>query len=304
MTGVEEVTTEKRLLKKAIDLFTFLGRAQQLQAKPVRTVDQYEKVIWLGALPSHPALESAHRTAAPEADSPILTVRRVPRIDPPSPASELQKWLETEIDDPGKDPSLRAAIYVEQPRAPGSSEEDDTKVHRLELVDAPEIVGLFDPWFADWRLWAEREQRDKVVRDIYKELFGVHLASTDHSEEFELVLGVGCLSWLPDGHVQVRRHVATVPIAVGFDESTGDLTVAQVAAPESVSIEVDMLDPSLIASPAGIDEIRQLAAEYDGHVLDKAGAGDICRRLVHRLDADAEYDDETPSTTMTPLIPP
>ena len=126
------------------------------------------------------------------------------------------------------------------------------------------------------------------------------MASTDHSEEFELVLGIGCLSWLPDEHVQVRRHVATAPVAIGFDESTGELKITQVSGPESVSIEVDMLDPSLIASPAGIDEIRQLAAEYEGHLLDRVGAGDICRRLVHRLDADAEYDDdslEPPSTT-------
>ncbi len=292
MTGVEEEAADKQLLKKAIDLFTFLGSAQQLLAKPMRTIDQYEKVLWLGGLPSHPAIDSAHRTAAPDADSPILTIQRVPRLDPPPPPEALRKWLEQGIDDPAHEPSLREAIYVEEPRAEGSSDEDDADVHRLELADAPDVVDLFNSWVAGWRLWAEREQRDRAVRDIYKELFGVHLASTDHSEEFELVLGIGCLSWLPDEHVQVRRHVATAPVAIGFDESTGELKITQVSAPESMSIEVDMLDPSLIASPAGIDEIRQLAAEYEGHVLDKVGAGDICRRLVHRLDADAEYDED------------
>ena len=52
-----------------------------------------------------------------------------------------------------------------------------------------------------------------------------------------------------------------------------------------------MLDPALISTPAKIDEIRQMAAEYDGHVLDASAIGDICRRLIHRLDPDAEYDD-------------
>lgn len=50
VTGVEEVAADNRLLKKAIDLFAFLGHAQQLRAEPVRTTDQYEKVIWLDAL--------------------------------------------------------------------------------------------------------------------------------------------------------------------------------------------------------------------------------------------------------------
>lgn len=299
MTGVEQESADKLLLKKAIDLFTFLGQAQQLLAKPARTTDQYEKVMWLGSLPDHAAIASAHRSAVLESDSPIMTVKRVPKIDPPAPPETLRKWLQSDIDDPGREPSLREAIYLDAPR-PDRSSDDDIEVHRLELADAPEIVDQFARWVADWRLWAEREQRDKAVRDVYKELFGIHLASTDHSEEFELVLGVGCLSWLPDQHVQVRRHVATAPIAVAFDESTGELKITQVSAPESMSIEVDMLDPSLIASPAGIDEIRQLAADYEGHPLDKVGAGDICRRLVHRLDADAEYDDDAldpPATT-------
>jgi len=292
VTGVDEQTEDNRLLKKAIDLFTYLGSAQQLLAKPVRTTDQYEKVMWLAALPSHPAIDSAHLAASPDDAAPILTVQRVPRIDPPTPPETLGKWLEAAVDDPGSEPSLRQAIYVEEPRAEGASEEDDATVHRLELADAPDVAASFEGWLADWRLWADREKHDRAVRDVYKDLFGIHLASTDHSEEFELVLGIGCLSWLPDEHVQVRRHVATAPIAIGFDESTGELKINQVSAPEAVSIEVDMLDPSLIASPAGIDEIRQLAAEYEGHLLDKVGAGDICRRLVHRLDADAEYDDD------------
>jgi hypothetical protein len=112
-------------------------------------------------------------------------------------------------------------------------------------------------------------------------------------------VGVGCLSWRPDDHDQVLRHVATAPIAIEFDENSGTLTVARGSSPEPVSIELDMLDPALISTPAKIDEISQMAAEYDGHVLDPSAIGDICRRLIHRLDPDAEYDDEvaTPAGT-------
>ncbi|MCW2685340.1 MAG: IstB-like binding protein [Mycobacterium sp.] len=60
-----------------------------------------------------------------------------------------------------------------------------------------------------------------------------------------------------------------------------------------------MLDPALISSPAKVDEIRQMAGEYDGHLLDESAIGDICRRLIHRLDPDAEYDDEVAPPTGT-----
>ena len=166
----------------------------------------------------------------------------------------------------------------------------------------PEVGDAFGEWLTDWRLWADRERRDAEVRDTYKELFAIHLASTDHSEEFELVLGVGCLTWKPDEHEQVLRHVATAPIAIRLDENLGTLTVVQVPSPEAVSIELDMLDPALIPSPAKIDEIRQIAGEYEEHLLDQPAIGSICRRLVHRLDPDAEYDEEglAPPTGTSP----
>ena len=53
-----------------------------------------------------------------------------------------------------------------------------------------------------------------------------------------------------------------------------------------------MLDPAHIPRPAKIDEIRQLAAEYSGHLLDAEAVGDVCRRFIHRLDPDAHYDVE------------
>lgn len=302
MTALEgEESADKRLLKKAIDLFTFLGGAQRLLAKPARTLDQYERVLWLSALPDHASIDSSHRAAAPEPESPLLTVKRIPRIDPPPTPKLLLPWIEGIAGDPSCEPTLRESILVEVPKVDGD-DQGDVELRRVNLAEVPEVSAQFESWVADWRLWAEREQRDRAVRDYYKELFATHLASTDHSEEFELVLGIGCLSWQPEDHVQVRRHIATAPIAIQLDESTGELKVTQVTVPEAMSIEVDMLDPSLISSPTGIDEIRQLAADYEGHLLDRTEVGDICRRLIHRLDPSADYDDEAldPPFTTSP----
>ncbi|MEI8083811.1 MAG: ATP-binding protein IstB, partial [Actinomycetes bacterium] len=222
MAEIEGETAEARLLRKAINLFTFLGRTQELLVKPIRTVDRFEKAIWFGALPEHRAVRSAHRTASPDAEAPLLAVDRVPRLDPPALAEQLTRWVSGTIDDPSAEPVLRDAIYTETPRqADSDGEEPDIDVRRIELADVPDVVSAFESWLTDWRLWAERERLDAVVREIYKDLFALHLQSTDHSEEFELVLGAGCLSWRPTDHDQVQRHVATAPVAIGFDENTG-----------------------------------------------------------------------------------
>ncbi|WP_082754120.1 AAA domain-containing protein [Mycobacterium sp. NAZ190054] len=295
------------LVRKAVNLFTFLGSTQKLLIKPVHTVDKFERVMWFADLPDHPAVRSAHRTANLEPESPLLELDRVVKLDPPPTPIDLELWVEGPIDDLDQEPTLREAIYVgesepEQLEAVETDDGEDTEGRRIELADVPEVTAAFEEWMTDWRLWAERERRDSVVRNIYKDLFTVHLTSTDHSEEYELVLGVGCLTWRPDDHEQVQRHIATAPVTVRFDENSGTLTVLPVPSPENVSIELDMLDPALIPSPAKIDEIRQLAAEFDGHLLDRPAIGDVCRRLTHRLDAAAEYDEDAlwPATGTAP----
>ena len=46
---------------RAVRLFEFLGRTQQLRNLPPRTVDGYRSVLWLDELPGHPAVTAAHR---------------------------------------------------------------------------------------------------------------------------------------------------------------------------------------------------------------------------------------------------
>ena len=154
----------------------------------------------------------------------------------------------------------------------------------------PHVERAFDEWLAVWQAWADRERDDAVARDLYKDLFAIYLKSTDHSEEFELVVGVGCLSWRPDDHEQVsgtsRRRRSRSPSTRTRAHSRPSSAVAAVGV-----IELDMLDPSLVSSPAAIDEIRDAAGEYSAHVLDVPAIGDICRRLIFRLDPDAVYDD-------------
>src|ERR1700744_3800310 len=91
------------LLERAIRLFKFLGRVQEMKAKTPRTIATYERdgdVIWYGRLPNHPAIGVPNITEQTEADQPVLTLDRVPRTAPP-PAPELViPWLAVGIDDP------------------------------------------------------------------------------------------------------------------------------------------------------------------------------------------------------------
>lgn len=281
---------EACLLRKAVNFFTFLMRTQQLLDRPIRTVKGFEKVIWFDNLPEHPAVRSAHRVADLGPDVPLLEVERLGKQGSPVLPDELKPWVNGPSNDAGQEPSLHEAIDVDGVSASAEGQAsggEEQPTRRMELAEVPQVAAAFDRWLADWRMWATGER----VRNLYKDLFEMQLKSVDHSEEFELVLGVGCLSWRPEGKDQILRHVATAPISIALDDNSGTLTVAQVSGSQNVSIELDMVDPDLIPSPARIDEIRQLAGGYDGNLLDRQAIGFICRRLIHLIDPDAQYDE-------------
>ncbi|MGA5464440.1 hypothetical protein [Mycobacterium sp. NPDC050041] len=65
------------LVRKAVNLFTFLGRTQELLVKPIRSVTGFEDVIWFRDMPTHPAVRSRARLSNLAAEEPLLQVDRV-----------------------------------------------------------------------------------------------------------------------------------------------------------------------------------------------------------------------------------
>lgn len=249
------------LVGRAVRLFEFLGRAQQLRNQPPRTTDGYRSVLWLDSLPDHPAVISAHR-GDPEPDADILTIERVARRDPPPP-DELEPWL-AERRDPETTPRLA----------------DDAP---------PELTEQYVTWLVAWRKWADRERLDRPVRACYGQLFAAYVAATSNPEELELVVGVGCLAW---AEPRVRRHLLTAPVGIRFDDDTGRLTVHRVESVAAADVELDMLDPSLVPNPKHVNDIRAAARDLDTHPLHRKEIGALARRLMHALDPNGEYRDE------------
>ncbi|MCS7482052.1 AAA domain-containing protein [Umezawaea endophytica] len=263
---------------RAVRLFEFLARSQQLKSNSPRTTDSYDSVLWFGQLPDHPSVQAAHREEAPEPGGPLLVVDRVSHQEPPEPEADLRPWLAGEWDDPSAPPRLRESIGEEG--------------QRTALDDAPEVRDAHAEWEARWSAWAERERSDRPARNVYNDLFSAYVTATGHAEELELVVGVGCLSWSPPGHYVVRRHLATVRAAIHFDDATGRLTLQQAEVADGLNVELDMLDPGRVANPPHVVQIRNEAREVTAAVLHREVVGGVLRRLVHALDGDASYLDE------------
>lgn len=282
-------------------LFEFLARAQQSTISAPRTYDGY-RLAWARDMPRHPAVHFAHWGDTPAPGNEIGHIDRLDRVLPPEPGDLLGPWLGDVLEDPATVPAPAASIP--DPEADVDTEEPAV----LHLADHPEVEAAHREWVAAWHVWAERERVERPVRDAYGVLFSMQADAALNPEELELVLAVGCLVWKPDGHVAVRRHLLTTPVAIDLDPLTGRLQVNAVEGPDPLRLELDMLDSDRTNS-RHIGEVRESTRTYEDHPLDQKAIGDLLQRIAYSLDPEASYDETeeptrgTPTTAQVTLAP-
>ena len=142
-----------------------------------------------------------------------------------------------------------------------------------------------------WRLWAERDRRERVVQNVYTDLFSVFQRHQRLGESFEVVFGLGFLIWnAPDGHM-VRRHLVTAQVTVSFDTQRGNLTVTPAGEGARPALEQDMLDPQYRPDPEEQQSIEE-TLEQLGESLWAAGPLDgVLKSWVHSVSSEGEYTD-------------
>ncbi|MGO4598509.1 AAA domain-containing protein [Terrabacter sp. 2RAF25] len=262
----------------------------------MRVTKDYKTVLWMADLPEHPALSAAHRLSEPEEGQPLLVIDRIPAPDAPAVPEELVPWMQGPAGNPEAEPLLRESI----PNA--GAKEDDGSDARLQLADDPNLVETHDQWRARWRAWAEQELADRPARELYTALFAIYVDVTSHTEDVELVLGTGLLAWAPQDHPLVSRHLFTCAAGIEFDDVTGTISIVTLPALETLSLETDMLEPSMLPNPGHVNDIRVRAREFASHPLHRSDAGELATRIVNVMDAEGEYadSDAAPSPSAHP----
>jgi very-short-patch-repair endonuclease len=285
-------------LDRAVRLFEYLGRVQQVRSPAPRTLDAYKSegsVLWFHALPAHPAVLTVHGKHGIDAGAPALTVDRVPWLAPPQPPEELIPWLGASLEDPSTPPHLSPTIIgpaASHGPDPSGGDDDRAEPSVTSLDDHPEIDARYRRWLPAWEAWAEAELAARPVRDLYGELFSMQVAAGDRPEELELVTGAACLSWEPDGQAPIYRHLLTAAAMIDFDDASGRITVRSAQSLERMNVELDMVDAALIQDPQRIHEVAADAKLVEGHPLDPEEVAALGRRLANLLDARGGYLDQ------------
>lgn len=224
---------------KALRLFQYLARLTELRSKVVMDVNSYEQVLWFNDIPQEPECDVIRGISEGSERTFWLRVRRPLQPTFPAAPEECIPWIgDAYIETPGEFPDLKSEITsLEDFEDPDEGLVKRTVV--LTIEEAPQIAASWERYRPKWEAWSAAKVRATKVQSIYSKLYAIHEDSERKSEQYELIVGLGALTWKASNGL-IRRHLLTIPAKVGLDVTTGHITVSPVNG-SHLSFEEEML---------------------------------------------------------------
>ncbi len=321
---------------RAIAIFRYLRDLTLLRTVPVRDLRSYERCFWLESLRGkvgcsarcfRPEPSESWLEADTAEDDAWFTVKKLPEPQLPAIPASIKAWVASDsgksVDSPPRlldrierpEPQTAATRNATQQVAGNngqSTDAGDAPAYEL-LENHPEVaVALNDYLKARWTPWAEMYAAWTDFQEkVYAPLFVINRDLKRLGEEFELVLGLGCLTWKTPSNQQVRRHLITAQVALEFDPAGGMFTLRPASDGARLALEIDMLDPS---EQPSVPQREVVAADlshagddpWDFPAIDKA-----LRGFTQAINEDGTYDptayepsgmDRVPQSAFAPAL--
>ncbi|MGB5039468.1 MAG: AAA family ATPase, partial [Nitrospira sp.] len=191
--------------QKAIRLLDYLLRLATLRTKLIRDISEYENVLWISDVPQERGCytQAWGRDEEHEPDEWIeVQTRREPEL--PVVPSQCKDWVNpSALRNKHNLPELRPEItrQIHNPDWSEGSDQPETIPHTERLEDQFVVQQAWDRYLqGKWLPWIEEHNAWEKIHKIYSALFAIHQAQLRLGEEYELVLGLGLLTWqTPNG---------------------------------------------------------------------------------------------------------
>ncbi|MHB8790208.1 MAG: AAA domain-containing protein [Desulfobulbaceae bacterium] len=237
---------EKKSPHKIIRLVEYLTALARINAKIVRTFEDYRKILWIHNIPKEQKYCFTQVWGQDEDhDGDVwVEVKKIPEPALPKIPAKCIDWVKQESLRNTKDlPGLHDVIVVQSNRKNQETSEEYIITNTLYIENYPDIKQAWDDYLErQWMPWTELYNRYSAVQKVYADLFHIYQEQQKLGEEYELVFCKGLLNWkTPSGH-EAKRHIIVAKASLEFEPRLGKFTVKQASDGDQVDIELDMLD--------------------------------------------------------------
>jgi len=279
---------------KVIRLVDYLTRLASLRSKIIRNIDEYQNVLWVKDIPQQKGCFTQAWGRDEDYDSDVwveVQTRREPEL--PSVPPLCKDWVEkSSLRNKSDLPELLPEItkLIENPDWSEESGQPEFIPHLERLEDHPEVQRSWDRYVEDkWLSWTEEHSTWEIVHKVYSALFAIHQEQIRLGEEYELVLGLGLLTWQTPTKQRVQRHLLVADVILEFEARLGKFTLRPHTEGAKLRPELNMLD--IEEQPARAEERAKASLEIAGDdPWEKGAVEGVLQALVHSLDSLGEYE--------------
>jgi hypothetical protein len=180
---------------------------------------------------------------------------------------------------------------VQNPNWYEGSDQPETIPCTEVLKEHPEVQRAWDHYVeGKWLPWTEEHGTWEKVHKVYSALFAIHQEQLRLGEEYELILGLGLLSWQTPTGQRVRRHLIVADASLEFDARLGRFIVRPHSEGAKLRPELDMLDIEEQTTRAEETAKSSLAKAADDP-WEKVCIEGVLQALVHSISSQGDYDD-------------
>lgn len=280
---------------KVVRLVDYLLRLATLRTKLIRDIADYEKVLWVSSVPHERGCftQAWGRDEEHEPDEWLeVQNRREPEL--PTVPAQCKDWVNLAgLRNKNDLPELLREITRQIPNPDWREESDqpETIPHKERLEEHPEVQRVWDRYVEEeWLPWTENHNAWEKVHEVYSALFAIHQEQLRLGEEYELVLGLGLLTWQTPTGQRVRRHLVVADAILEFEARLSKFTVRPHTEGTKLRPELDMLD--IEEQPARAEETAKSSlTKAEDDPWEKGCVEGVLQALVHSINSQGDYDD-------------
>lgn len=279
---------------RAIRLVEYLMRLASLRTKIVRELSEDSQVLWIHKIPREKGCFTQAWGENEEYDDIWLEVQTYREPELPSPPEICLHWINNNTIKDTKDLPALLETIIEQVKNPGWKEGSEQPQYLNQTIYLENCHRVREEWNKyveqKWIPWSEQHKKWEEVHEVYSTLFAIYQEQLRLGEEYELVLGLGLLTWQTPSNQRVRRHLVVANATLEFEARLGKFTVRSNPDGANLRPELDMLD--IEEQPARAEETaKNTLMGADDDPWNKDCVEGVLKALVHSINTLGEYND-------------
>jgi len=295
---------------KPIRLLDYLTRLASLRAKIVRDLGEYFQILWIHEIPREKGCFAQAWGPDEEYDQDVwVEVQTSHEPELPISPEICCDWIDRNTIRNTKDlPDLLSTItiQVKNPEWKEGSDQPQIINQTVSLDDHPEVAEAWEKYVEQkWLPWAEQHNKWEKIHRVYSTLFAIHQEQLRLGEEYELVIGIGLLTWQTPSNQRARRHLIVANALLEFEARLGKFTVRPNPDGANLRPELDMLDieeQPARAEEAAKDSLRNATDDP----WEKNCVEGVLESLVHSINPHGEYHEhgepQNPQYSEKPIV--